>query len=364
MSLTINAKQAVKVAAFAVAWEMVSPSTALSTIGAIALGIISTYCVEAASNYVETDSKAKRRTDMLRNTQLYEVARLPDFDPKVEVESLNRAFERFKNHQVLYKYYLKISPLRGIYANGHVKNNEHMIKIFEKGTCYSDFEVLELMRKDLEKGCCNGQVSHLLQIIKETSGLLNPEVIAKMHAEEVFYRHQLHVAHIFFQTVIDIKAGIIENKCNAYQMNHPSLLLEKFDKEAFKQKKLTKYKNEIENLETINSLASARKSQNFLATSSVENYERILEKTISTLSTQDPVIGALQMHKHILAFQYSPEGYYIYDATAGALFKYPDKETFFQKLREQVLYDLDIVSETQGKSDISMEISFKIIKKQ
>lgn len=57
----------------------------------------------------------------------------------------------------------------------------------------------------------------------------------------------------------------------------------------------------------------------------------------------------------ILAFQYSIDGYYIYDSISkhsGGLFKYPDKETFFQKLREQAMSDM----ETQKTKHISLSI--------
>jgi hypothetical protein len=213
------------------------------------------------------------------------------------------------------------------------------------------------MQNDLQKGTCNGQVSHLLQIIKETNDSLHPSAVAKMSAEEVFYRQQLHVADIYFHTVIDIKSGIKKNEHYANQMNHPWSSIEKFDVEGYKQKKLKKHKNELENLQKLDCFASALKSQNFLATSSAETYESIL----TTLSTKDPVIGAIQMYKHILAFQYSAKGYFNYDPGVGVLIEYPDKDTFFQKLREQVLYDLDFISENQGKKAISKYIYFKII---
>lgn len=354
---------------------MVSPSTALSVVGALTFGTFCTCCVEAASrgmdmllnaqptglsvvgdlafrafytSYVEAPSK---RMDILLNAHPYRVR--PRFNPEPTVENANQAFERFKkNHNVAYKYYLKYS---GLSTNETEK--EH---VFRQRT-------LEW----LKEGNCFGQTSHLLQIIKETNGSLNPKIIAKMDAEDVFYRQHRHEMKVTlracFETIkvvpefnksINLKAQIKETKHNLVQQIYPYSKQTNFDKESYIQKKLEKLKKESKNLKKLDCLASVSKSPNFLAASSVEDYAEILEKTISTSPTKDPVVGALKMYQHVFAFQYSSEGYYIYDcfsAKTGGLFKYPDRETFFQKLREQALSDLNAI-EAHGKRDISFRV--------
>lgn len=316
---------------------MICPS--ISIVQAIALGAFSTCCLEAAS----------RGLDRLLNARVR-----PCLNPLLTVEDANKVFERFKkNHTSAYKCYLKLD-----WSTNETKK-EHVFR--------------ERTLEWLKKGNCHGQISHLLQIIKEANGSLNPEMIAKMDTEEVFYRQHLHNVQLIleacfeknkispeFNTFLEKQAQAKEINYILAQRNYAYSKRTNFDKKSYKQNKLEKSKKESENLKKICCLDSTSKSFNFRAESSVENYAEILENTIPT---KDPIVGALHMHEHIFAFQCSSEGYYLYDcisAENGGLFKYPDKETFFQKLREQALSDLEAI-EAKCQTHISKDISFSIL---
>lgn len=311
----------------------------LSIVHALALGAFTTYFLEAAS----------RGLDRLLNARVR-----PCFNPELTVEGANNAFERFKkNHQGSYKFYLKLDWFTEETEKEHV---------FRQRTL--DW---------LKNGNCHGQISHLLQIIKEANGSLKPEMIDKLDAEVVFYRQHLHNIQLIFQecfqkletslqfnAFVNKQVEIEEMKYSLALRGYASSKRTNFNKESYKQKKLDKPKKESENLKEICWHDSASRSPHFWAGSSVENYAEILE---STIPSKDPIVGALHMHQHIFAFQYSSEGYYIYDcisAENGGLFKYPDKETFFQKLREQTLSDLEAI-EAKCQADISKDISFSVL---
>lgn len=299
------------------------------------MGAFTTYFLEAAS----------RGLDRLLNARVR-----PCFNPELTVEGANNVFEKFKkNHNSAYKLYLKLD------WSTNETEKEHVFR--------------ERTLEWLKNSNCHGQISHLLQIIKEANGSLNPVMIAKIDTEEVFYRQHLHNMEACFEKIkispqfnAFLEKQILAKELNYIlaQRNYAYSKSNKFDKKNYKQKKLEKFKKESENLKKIYCLDSASKSFNFRAGSSVENYAKILE---STIPTKDPIVGALHMHEHIFAFQCSSEGYYIYDcisAENGGLFKYSDKETFFQKLREQALSDLEAI-EAKCQTNISKNISFSVL---
>jgi hypothetical protein len=75
----------------------------------------------------------------------------------------------------------------------------------------------------------------------------------------------------------------------------------------------------------------------FYAEEPVTSWQWHLENVISTSSIEDGCIrGCIHLPNHVMAFQYGPEEYFIYDPFSqsdGGLFQYPDKHCFIEGAR-------------------------------
>jgi len=69
--------------------------------------------------------------------------------------------------------------------------------------------------------------------------------------------------------------------------------------------------------------------------------------------------GCVFLPRHKFAFQYSQQGYFIYETIdCEGLYQFPDKKTFFEQLKKQIQYDLAIIQPLRTKDP---EIKIKII---
>ena len=70
-------------------------------------------------------------------------------------------------------------------------------------------------------------------------------------------------------------------------------------------------------------------------------YQKILEQVMIPFSQQD-IVGVLDLPQHLIAFQYGPRGYFLWDAfdEEKGLSQYPDSDTFFRELAKNAVYDV------------------------
>ena len=280
--MAISLSKAAKVACVAAAVGPTAPATFSAALGAAALGLIGCLGIDAIASFSD---KVKRGLSL----RGYRVAPLSTFDAQVDVESLRRAMARVKaEYGSCYDKFLKAKKLS------------------------SEEDALKFFQKEFQEGTCQGQVSTLLSIAKQTNSSFNKETLSQMKNEEVFYRQIL---------------GIIANT-------------------GFEVLTL----GELMNLKAADKLFSMPSTSKFAPKVSSASYLRLFEKEIGAGKRSQ---GCIQLPNHVFAFQWSPEGCFIYDSIArfaGGLLKFPNERTFFQELRNQILFDL------QGNVDEEIRI--------
>lgn len=354
MSLNINFKQAIQDAAFSIVLESLSsPELAsLTNIGALALGILAIYGVEAAS-------QMKQGFDLTRNANHYRVALLPDFDPQKNEEAISHAVDYLKqNHKKAFKWYCK----------------DHNLS--------SDHEAILFFQNYLSGGTCHGQVMHLLEKAKETNSSFNRKIVNELKMQAVCLKQMVHHLHsgvcakiknidvieevksnkLYHEQLSDVIYKLKSNNLSAEQLEKEELLLDtKHDLKQWKEDKLIEFKKAKKELKSADFSYSASiiKSKQFPATAQESSYQAFLEEALNTVSSENGVVGSINIPSHILAFQYSSEGYFLYDSInseTGGLLKYPNKETFFQQMKEQILRDTQETDNPNKDAFVRFEI--------
>ncbi len=83
-------------------------------------------------------------------------------------------------------------------------------------------------------------------------------------------------------------------------------------------------------------------SSGFCANATTLIYRKTLEKLAFQFPGCQNFVGIIKIPNHVFAFQYGPQGYYLYDSFSAhfGLFSFPNEETFFNAIREHSRYDL------------------------
>ena len=346
---TVGYKQAAQVAAIAIAVAAVPPVGIVSTIGSLALGAIGYFSIEIADK-IKEDYKAAR------DSRLHRIVPLQDVSPKNREKELKNAIERFREEK------------------GHEWLGAKPVSLEE--------ECAQFQEK-LEDGCCHGFISTLFDGI-EKKGLSIEQSASAITTEEVFF-HQLvqrielaiefreeHTnlqiqtvedtqtkrrtknAILFFAGCLNASFGAMLKELEVFKGYEEELIILK--------EKLQRYNDEKTHLKEIDPLLSlSLSSREFTPELSHHSYQHILEKTIQSFPlTTAAIRGTVTIPKHVMAFQYGPEGYYIYDSfssATGGLLKYSDKTSFFKKLRALVLATMPTL---QKMTDEKMTVSFHV----
>ena len=182
----------------------------------------------------------------------------------------------------------------------------------------------------------------LLEKTIETNNSFNQQIVSELNIQDAVMKQMIHNLYAFVH--VRIKMIDQHEKLKSLDMrlqNH----FTKPDLKLWKENKLSKLKKVKKALKSANfSYSDSKiKSEPFSATATESSYEEHLERVLSTVSSENGVVGSINLPQHVLGFQYSTDGYFLYDSmnsTTGGLLKYPDKETFFQQMRKQILDDI------------------------
>jgi hypothetical protein len=326
---SISYKQATQVAAFAIAVAIVPPVGVASAIGTIALGVIGYFGIEMAD-------KIKEECKAAFDSRLHRIVPLQRFSLKNREEELRKAVERFR------------------------KEKSHDLYLWPAEILSLEQECT-LFQKSLNEGCCHGAVSTLFDGI-EKKRLSIEQSASAIAVEDVFFRQLAQVLMIRMQTLekeTNLQIQTIQClKCfpsDALPKSLEELLKTSDETLIILKEHMQRYADEKTHLKEIDPLLSPSfSSREFPPELPCHSYQCILEKTIQCFPpmTNSPIRGTISIpRQHVMAFQYGPEGYYIYDSCSpltGGLLKYSDKNSFFKKLRALVL-DAIIVSRSKNQ---------------
>ncbi|MGC2596310.1 MAG: hypothetical protein WA347_08525 [Rhabdochlamydiaceae bacterium] len=341
----ISYKRAAQVAAGSIALALVPPVSIVAAIGAASLGTIGIFGIEYADKIRESYVGA-------RDQRLHGMASWQGFSPADHQEALEKAVGRLR----------KEKSYEWIYSNSSIEED------------YAKYQ------KELEEGCCHGAVSTLFHGIEKQRLSIEQSATALV-AEEVFFRqivHQLERGVDFLekdvneqiQTIKDARgikriknfaqflAGSLDVTCRAMEKGLKEF--EGYETELTNlREKIKKYGEEKTHLKEEDPLLSPSfESRKFPPERSWHSYQQALEKALQSYPVDTTVRGTVNTPKHVMGFQYGPEGYYIYDSfspTTGGLLKYSDKESFFKKMRTLVLQTIPF-TKTLTREEINVFI--------
>ena len=207
----------------------------------------------------------------------------------------------------------------------------------------------------LSYGCCNGVVNTLFEKIhrKESNSLKGS--VSLLRYEDIFYYQILHKIcpiPVKAKVIIDMKTRMVLNSKKIAEVQQclvarslPSITDAQWEleKETIRKELQLSFDHIGQELHT-NTFIDSEK---FSIDASTNSYRMFLEKTMEKFPQEQDFVGIAHTPQHVIAFQYGPQGYFLYDSfdVEEGLFEYPDAEVFFRELRNRIFEDTMYVKE-------------------
>lgn len=200
---------------------------------------------------------------------------------------------------------------------------------------------LKYWSKELLKGTCIGQASAIIDTESKSNKKLSIKDRVDLLTDEEIILHQLVEA-------LKVSLGA---KKNTIELEYKVKNYRELSYDDFREKKLKKYQEEEARLNALSSLLLEPFDQRdrFHADQYAESYQSHLENGIeAALLQNEQAKGVMHLPKHVITFEYGSQGYFVYDSYSkdnGGLFKYPDKESFFDGIRtiaRRYMLEMDI----------------------
>lgn len=333
---TVNFKQATHVAAWAVACSISPPAGVIAAIGTLGIGAVGSFCIEVADQVRLAWKRAA-----------YRLAKTPcdSLSPEKNVECLRKALIRLKG-----------------------EHNQAFQLFEERCELHSEQGQLEWFLKKYESGTCVGQVGMLLETALKGDAVFSCQMVQQMNPEEVFFKQMIHNMNNEMEVGIEcielevklenIRRELAQMKFAVHNIPLSADMLT--DIQTWKQERLTKCQNMSASLKKKNSIYSCTKTREFEPTIPSEYYQQILDKALKGTSREN-ALGCVNLPKHVMAFQCTSTGYYLYDSIhpLTGLYRYPTKAIFCEKLRERILQDLEIIRSVKNLS--RTKVSFEVL---
>jgi hypothetical protein len=354
MASPVSYTRAVQVAVLAVAADLYwNQGCTVSSIALGYLGYLGTVAIEAYK---------QRSQDISFQHSAYRRQSRPDIDEPVrQKESLKKALARVqKDYSALFEEYIKSKKLS------------------------SPEEVLDFFIKELEQGCCAGVVDTLFEkiILKESRSL--QESATLLDSESMFYYQILQMLYVVSKASLELsdnyalqdmlkeRNDMFKEWIECYEnytlplKELPKELLDRdsaeWDREI--EKRTAQYKEKfakhLKDLGRNIHQSTFQDSEEFPVAALPKMYKENLAKATLTFPESQDFVGVIHTPKHVFAFQYGPKGYFIFDTvdSSKGLFRYPNREIFFQQLQREVLYDVQIYAKEYEALPIGLATKF------
>jgi hypothetical protein len=275
------------------------------TLSGIALGAIGSFGLQVCKKISDANVK--------RNYRIYPPQ---DFSPESNEQSLKSALTRVQaEHPLIYQRYLKTHEVS------------------------TQDEALAHFKEKLKEGVCYGRATVLLKPGQPFSIQQN---MSSMKAEEAYYYQIVQSLHISASSYL--RNADLEMNIENMEQRLKIILGESFEEMLARGDRAMDSQAALNHLKMDDPISTFATSSSFTVQAPPEIYQRIFEKSIekSGIPKRADIVGVIDLPKHVIAFQYGPKGYFLYDPFSidKGLFQYPDKATFFQSLREHALYDV------------------------
>jgi len=204
----------------------------------------------------------------------------------------------------------------------------------------SEMEALAFFKTDLDQGCCAGVANALFDKIVRGHSRSLMDSYQFVSKEDVFYFQMLQNLRICDDeklTAVEARILVVK-KCMETRTGIETI---DEDSEVLKNQLLHKYQKRNENLARNDHYRTFLNSEKFPIKSDVAVYRQCFENALLKFPEETDFVGVVLIPKHVISFQYGPQGYLICDPILNISFtECPNPNIFFLHLQALVQYDV------------------------